>query len=106
MNLLKETVEFLEENGKSPRNVMFVCNDVSCMSFDDFCLVADKINYDNGYGAAEIDEALKIVGDNWWLERHEYDGSEWWEFKTLPSRENKKVILREPSIKDAILYGR
>lgn len=26
-----------------------------------------------------------VVGDDWWLERHEYDGSEWWEFKRLPS---------------------
>jgi hypothetical protein len=24
---------------------------------------------------------LIIVGDNWWLERKEYDGSEWFEFK-------------------------
>lgn len=30
--------------------------------------------------------SLKIVGDNWWLERHEYDGAEWFEFKTLPQK--------------------
>ena len=36
---------------------------------------------------------LLIVGDDWWLERHEYDGAEWWEFKTLPCEpfEEKKV---------------
>jgi hypothetical protein len=28
---------------------------------------------------------LEIVGDDWWLERHEYDGAEWWEYKTKPS---------------------
>lgn len=27
-----------------------------------------------------------IVGDDWWMERHEYDGSEWWEFKELPKK--------------------
>lgn len=25
-----------------------------------------------------------MAGDDWWLERAEYDGSEWWKFKTLP----------------------
>jgi hypothetical protein len=25
-----------------------------------------------------------VIGSDWWLERHEYDGSEWWEFKSLP----------------------
>lgn len=29
---------------------------------------------------------LLVVGNNWWLERHNYDGSEWWEFKRLPTR--------------------
>ena len=27
---------------------------------------------------------LLIVGKDFWLERVEYDGSEWWEFKTMP----------------------
>jgi hypothetical protein len=27
-----------------------------------------------------------VVGKDWWLERHEYDGSEWWEFKTMPDK--------------------
>ena len=25
-----------------------------------------------------------IVGWNWWLERREYDGAEWWELETKP----------------------
>ena len=33
----------------------------------------------------EIMQYFRVaVGDNWWLERAEYDGSEWWEFKTIP----------------------
>lgn len=29
---------------------------------------------------------LVLVGDDWWIERAEYDGSEWWEFKSIPVR--------------------
>ena len=42
------------------------------------------INSDSGYGSAEIREDLVIVGKDWWLERDEYDGSEWWAFHTMP----------------------
>ena len=27
---------------------------------------------------------LVVVGEGWWLERCDYEGAEWWEFKTLP----------------------
>lgn len=27
----------------------------------------------------------KTEDDVLWLERHEYDGSEWWEYKTMPT---------------------
>lgn len=35
--------------------------------------------------AQEVAHDLKIVGDDWWLERSEYDGAERWNFKTLPN---------------------
>jgi len=31
------------------------------------------------------------VGDDWWLERHEYDGSEWWVFQKLPIKPQNKI---------------
>jgi len=40
--------------------------------------------YNNSFGGQEIAEDLLIVGEDWWMERCEYDGSEWWEFKTMP----------------------
>jgi len=42
------------------------------------------VEYDSGYGATKVAKDLVIVGEDWWLERCEYNGSEWWEFKTLP----------------------
>lgn len=44
----------------------------------------ELINYDDGYGGQEIDSSLVIVGDDWWLERAEYDGAGWFEFKKQP----------------------
>lgn len=40
--------------------------------------------YDDGYGAPEVAEDLLVIGADFWLERHEYDGLEWWEFKQMP----------------------
>lgn len=50
-----------------------------------FKMMAMATNYDAGYGSAEIREDLLIVGTDWWLERDEYDGSEWWTFCMMPN---------------------
>ena len=86
MNFLNETLEKLQENGKTENDVLFVmCN--GYFSFEKFKEISDFI-YSDGYGSPEIPTNIMIVGYNWWLERGEYDGSEWWEFKTLPKRPN------------------
>lgn len=55
------------------------------MSWDKFESVANLVMYDAGFGETVINPNLKIVGvDNWWLERAEYDGSEWWDYKEFP----------------------
>lgn len=38
--------------------------------------------YDAGYGMQELYGTVWL--ENGWLERSEYDGSEWWAFKTRP----------------------
>lgn len=82
-NLLKETLRVLEQNGKAPHDVRWVGRVGPYTdpphpfgSWGDFSKFAD-FEYDAGYGGAEIESDLKIVGDDWWLERGEYDGSEW-----------------------------
>jgi len=81
-NLLDETLEALKDNNKLETDVLF-CAHKGYFSFEKFKDLAKDINYDSGYGGAEINN-IAIVGDGWWLERGEYDGSEWWEFKTIP----------------------
>jgi hypothetical protein len=61
------------------------------MSFSDFKKIASEIDYDNGYGVAQIALDLVVVAACWWLERREYDGAEWWEFATVPLMSAKPI---------------
>lgn len=88
-NLLKETENILAQNGKTFGDVLW------CGTVNEFMSVAKfkelaAISYDDGFGAQEIATDLIVVGKDFWLERHEYDGSEWWEFKTMPVKPKKE----------------
>lgn len=85
-NLLRETIRVLKENGKSPQDVIWVGNtEEFSISWEEFDKIAD-FEYDAAFGSVEVCGDLLVVGADFWLERHEYDGSEWWEFKTLPKQ--------------------
>ena len=92
MNLLKETKRVLKENGKSLKDVKWIGGKHFTVSLENFVVCADK-EYDEGYGSQRVATDIVIVGDNWWLERHDYDGAEWWEYKELPKKpsEEKKT---------------
>ena len=101
-NLYKEIVDILKDHNKTINDIKFISMDISeswtesnivNIDINNFLSIAKTTNYDDGYGGTEIPEDLKIVGDNWWLERHEYDGSEWFEFKTLPNKPTKTVYI-------------
>ena len=98
MNFKTETLEALKESGKSTSDIVWIGSYQGdrIVDIDEFFRDAD-FRYDAGYGAQEIAGDLVIVGDNWWLERKEYDGSEWWEFKITPTLKpnNTKVKLEE-----------
>ncbi len=97
INLLQQTLKTLEDNNKSIDHILWVGNHEISFSWDEFTKVANfRCNY-RGFN-----KHLKVVGQDWWLERHEYDGSEWWEFKTLPV--NKLYKYKTPSKKDLADY--
>jgi len=81
-NLLEETIEVLNENGHGLSEIIYVICDGDEVPIPDFLRLAN-IQYDNDYGAAEINMTLKVVGAGWWLERAEYDGSEWWDYREV-----------------------
>jgi len=81
--LLTETLETLKHRGYTPEDVICVFTNTSKFSWEDFAKVAD-VEYDGGYGAQEVAEDLQIMGKDWWMDRHEYDGSECWVFHAKP----------------------
>lgn len=91
-NFLEETLNMLEFYKKSSADVRWVGTAVFSMSWEEFKSIAN-FEYNNGFGNTSIIQDLKIVGEDWWLERAEYDGSEWWEFKKLPSRPSSLKLL-------------
>lgn len=99
MNLLKETKEVLKKNGKTIDDVIWIGTDKHFIDKETFIRLADT-EYDAGYGSPEVATNLVIVGKDWWLEREEYDGSEWWEFNTLPIKPKEKLDVK--ALTDAI----
>jgi len=83
MSLLDETKELLELNNKSLGDILWYGTPEERFTTD--IKDAFNIEYDSGYGCHAVKLDLLVVGDDWWLERCEYDGSEWWEFRTMPS---------------------
>jgi len=99
MNLLKETIKKLKYEGKKAQDVIWCGSKDFRFSWKKFKEVAN-FDYNNGFGGQEVAEDLKIVGKDFWLERHEYDGSEWWEYKEMPEKtkktiKNPKLTVRE-----------
>ena len=86
-NLWKETIGKLAINNKSFDDVIAICGNDFQITKQDFEKYS-KTEYDDGYGSPKVAEDLLIIGVDFWLERHEYDGSEWWEFKQMPIYKN------------------
>jgi len=82
-NLKEETITVLRRHNKEIKDIKWIGCSLFKIPINEFFKLANK-TYDSGYGGAEVAEDLLIIGEDWWLERHEYDGSEWWEYKTLP----------------------
>lgn len=107
INLLEETLEVLGERGILPSDVAWVGVDdflgISggswCCTWEEFVDIAQKIDYDNGYGSNHIDMQLVVVGKSgWWLRRQEYDGAEWWVFLETPVRPDAHFTPRPEDI--------
>lgn len=82
MNLLTETLEDIKRSGHEVCDIIFIGSVESGHSctWDEFAVMADR-EYDDGYGAQEVAMDLIIAfSDKTTMWRHEYDGSECWEY--------------------------
>jgi hypothetical protein len=96
MNLLKETLNDIKESGNTIEDIVFIGSEDSGHSctWDEFVILADH-EYDSGYGAQEVADDLIIVfknGSKMW--RHEYDGSEWWQYSKPFTRPENKLPIK------------
>jgi len=84
MNLLEETKEGIKSSGHKIKDIIFIGSEESGHSctWEEYKKLAN-IEYDSGFGGAEIATDLIIVfSDGFKMERGEYDGSEWWQYTT------------------------
>ena len=94
-NFLTETIDAIEEAGQSILGVDWVgtSDGKKVCSWNDFVTMAD-FDYDYSYGGQVIEATLVVrFKDSTWLERREYDGSEWWEYKKAPRKARKPEPL-------------
>ena len=104
MNLLVETIEVLNHYNLTEKDILWVgCPDFY-VGADEFLKIANT-EYEEGFGFVEVAEDLLIVGKDWWLERHEHDGKEWWEFKRFPLKPKRKIKLRALTVVQAENLG-
>lgn len=99
-NLLKETLELLEINNKKETDVKWVGTATHKSTWEDFKKNAD-VDYDSDYGSPKVAQDLLVVGENWWLERGEYDGSEWWDYKEMPKEPTETIELKALTVNQA-----
>ena len=96
MNLLEETKQAIANSGHKIGDIVFIGSEGSgheC-SWEQFKKLAD-FEYDDGFGAPHIALDLVIVfedGQKMW--RHDYDGSENWEFSSPFKRPATKLPIK------------
>ena len=113
MNALKELMAICDKNWKSLDDIIYWWvwwedyEDTQCIFNSDSIEIMKKFlednynNYDNWYGWQEL--YGEIVFDDWtWLERGEYDWSEWREYKKCPERKLSKDELRLKEIDEQV----
>lgn len=86
-NALEELKEVLEKNNKTTDNIIAIRVILESPKNDDIAIYTledlKDVNYDDGFGSQNL-YGIILLDDNDWLERVEYDGSEWWECRRNP----------------------
>ena len=100
-NLAEETKQKLKEHGKTIKDILgVIVDDKYKIDFNNFLEITKDWFYYASYGGDCPISNWKIVGENWWLERWEYDGSSGWRYMTPPDL--NKLDLRKITKKDII----
>ena len=79
--ITKDNGYYWDEEENEDNNIVLPVNYTE-EQYGDFLSKLD-FNYNNGYGGQELFGTI-WNNDGSWLERGEYDGSEWWEHHSYP----------------------
>lgn len=90
-NLLTETEEVLNSYDKKLSDILWVGGEDFEIDLQNFLDVAEQTDYNSDFGAQKVATDLMIIGKDFWMERREHDGSEWWEFYTMPEPPNHNI---------------
>jgi len=96
-NLKEEMLSLIDYYNKSIEDIDYcyihsaswLDEDVKVHCKGNFDLEYLDFEYNNGFGGREVGGFI-VFKDKAWLERNEYDGSEWWEYLETPTLENIK----------------
>ena len=106
MNALKELYNVLENKEKVVSdikvvNIAIAITNWNCKKIIHVKRVEDlpllNVEYDDGYGSQEL-EGIVLFKDGTWLEREEYDGSEWWRYLTPPTVDDVNNYLKDDHV--------
>lgn len=93
-NFYEETIEDIKRVGRTLEDIAWIGSYSVEIPINQFFKVAKATTYDNGWGRAEMPIDLRIVfKDGGYLERREYDGSEWWQYIAPMRRPSLKARL-------------
>jgi hypothetical protein len=79
------------EKYPNPKKIL-IDSENGTLSMNDLMVL--DFEYDNGFGGQEL-FGYVIFKDNTWLERGEYDGSEWWKYQKFPTYNEIKEKIGE-----------
>lgn len=88
-NARQELLTILDNIDKTPSDISWML--VYTADYSDISEAFTSIDqldftYDSGYGTQKL-FGVVFFNDNTWLDRGEYDGSEWWDYITTPTLE-------------------
>lgn len=81
INAYDELIEKLNEIGKSLDDIKLISIRFHNYKIDNVNYLKE-IQYYDGFGIQEL-YGYVVFNDNTWLEREAYDGSEWWEYRSI-----------------------
>lgn len=104
MNAKNELLDELKNCGKKIEDIEALAIQVTTdgkYKFERKCILIKNIleiekidvDYDDGYGSQNLFGTV-LFKDNTWLERYEYDGSESWDYKEPPTKEQIERLAK------------